>query len=303
MQTEYLRTLQVIGEVGSFSRAASELSVTQSAISQRIKFLEEFYGRQLVDRSGKVLVLTEAGRIVSRWAEQILLMETKLANELKQHEDKGRLAICCTPTFGVAFLPKVVERFTARGADNIDLNFVCHSYDRALKELQENEFDLAVIEHCDELNIPGFELVELPMDELIFISGEALQLEETELEMTTLLSHCLITRKPGCTSRTLLELNLSRQGHQFKDFKRLIVLDDLRLSVETVVGGGGVAFVSRSVVANELKAGLLREHRVPGFDQLRWRSAIVRLERRQDPAISGFMDCLQTMFPRVPCSA
>ena len=297
MQTEYLKTLTVLGQVGSFSRAASELCVTQSAISQRIKFLEEHYGRQLVDRSGKVLLLTDSGRIVVRWAEQILLMEAKLLNELEQHGGKSRLAICCTPTFGVAFLPQVIERFMLRESDNIDLKFMCLSYDRALKELLENEFDLAVIEHCDELDLPGFESVALPRDELVFVSGVDLGLPEGELEIGTLFRQCLIARKLGCTSRRLLELNLAKHGCDIKDFKRLVILDDLRLAVETVAGGGGVAFVSRALVEKELKAGLLREHHVRGFVHLRWRTAIIRSQGMNDTVISGFIDCLQSMFP------
>lgn len=297
MQTEYLKTLRVIGQMGSFSRAATELCVTQSAISQRIKYLEDHYGCQLVDRSGKVLLLTEAGRIVSHRAEQILLIEAKLLNELKQQGDKSRLAICCTPTFGVAYMPQVIEQFMLRATDNIDLKFMFHSFERAVRELQENEFDLAVIEHCEKLEVQGFETVELPRDELVFISAPGLELPDSEVELKALFEQCLIARKPGCTSRMLLELNLAGQGCKVSDFKRSIILDDLRLTLETVIGGGGVAFISRSLAETELKSGLLREHYVPAFEHMRRRTAVIKSERVHDPTIIRFMDCIHRMFP------
>lgn len=298
MQTEYLKTLVVIGQVRSFSKAALDLSITQSAVSQRIKYLEDNYGCQLVDRSGKMLLLTEAGRIVAQRGEQILLIEAQLLNELKQQGKKFRLSICCTPTFGVAFLPQVMEQFMLQEADNVDLRFMFHSLDRTCKELHENAFDLAVIEHCEPFEVPGFQTVELPRDELVFVSAPALNLMDRELELDLLFQQCLIARKPECTSRRLLDLNLSRQGRKIEDFKRVVVLDDLRLTLETVLGGGGVAFLSRSLATKELKSGLLREHCVPGFEQLRRRSVVVKKERAQDPAVLRFMECISAAFPQ-----
>lgn len=297
MQTEYLKTLVVLGEVGSFSKAATDLSITQSAVSQRIKYLEDHYGCQLVDRTGKLLSLTDAGRLVVHRAGQILLLEAQLLNDLKMQGGKSRLSICCTPTFGVAFLPQVLESFMARKADNVDLRFMFHSLDRTVKELQENEFDLAVIEHCEEIEVPGFDTVELPNDQLVFISSPSLKLPDAEVKLEQIFQHCLIARKPDCTSRRLLDLNLSRQGHKVEDFKAVVVVDDLRLALETVLGGGGISFISRSLSTRELNSGQLREHFVPGFEQLRRRTVLVKSERRQDPAVVDFLECINKAFP------
>ena len=300
MQTEYLKTLQITARVGSFSRAANELCVTQSAISQRVKSLEDHYGFQLLDRSGPTPVLTEAGRIVVRRAEQIFKIEAKILAELKQQGGKSRLAICCTPTFGVVFLPKVIEQFMLRQADNIDLKFMFHSIDWAIKALLENEFDLAVIEHCEQLKIPGFCTIELPKDELVFISSPTLNLPESEVDIQCLFKQCLIARKIGCTSRKLLENNLARDGHTIEDFERTIILDDLRLTLETVISGGGIAYISRSLAARQIAAGLLREHRIPDFIPFRLRTAVINNERIQDPAIVEFMNCIVATFQLPP---
>jgi len=300
MRTEYLKTLLVISHVGSFSRAAAELFVTQSAISQRVKSLEEHYNCQLLDRSGPTLVLTEAGMIVARRAEQMLSIEAKLINDMKQQKGKSRLSICCTPTFGVAYLPRVIEQCMLHHADNIDLKFMFHSIDQTIKELLDNEFDLAVVEHCEQLEIPGFHAVELPMDELIFISSPLLNLPEPEIDIQQLLSQCLIARKSGCTSRMLLERNLAQGGNKIKDFSRSIVLDDLRLTLETVVSGGAIAFISRSLAEKQLAAGLLHEHRVPGFTQVRQRTAVINKGRMHDPAVKEFIRCVVDTFALQP---
>ncbi|WP_224956887.1 LysR family transcriptional regulator [Geomonas subterranea] len=297
MQTEYLKTLVVLGQVGSFSKAATDLSITQSAVSQRIKYLEEHYGCQLVDRSGKLLLLTEAGTLVVQRAGQILLLEAQLANDLKHRGEKSRLSICCTPTFGVGFLPHVLEKFMARKADNVDLRFMFHSLDRAVKALQENEFDLAVIEHCEAMDVPGFEIVELPGDQLIFVSAPSLGLPSGVVDLERLFQYCLIARKPDCTSRRLLNMNLSRYDRGIDDFKAVVVVDDLRLALETVHSGGGIAFVSRSIAARELESGELLQHVVAGFEHSRRRSVVVKSERRHDPAVVEFLGCIDAGFP------
>ena len=64
METRYLNTLVASVEAGTFSKAAELLHITQSAVSQRIKFLEEHFGQQLLDRSGQRLALTLSGKIV-----------------------------------------------------------------------------------------------------------------------------------------------------------------------------------------------------------------------------------------------
>ena len=64
METRYLNTLVAVVETGTFSKASESLHITQSAVSQRIKFLEEHFGQQLLDRSGQRLALTAAGQLV-----------------------------------------------------------------------------------------------------------------------------------------------------------------------------------------------------------------------------------------------
>lgn len=65
MELAYLKTLLEMVDTGSFSKAADNLYVTQSAVSRRIKFMEDQYGYPLLDRSGPNLLLTDAGTVVA----------------------------------------------------------------------------------------------------------------------------------------------------------------------------------------------------------------------------------------------
>jgi DNA-binding transcriptional LysR family regulator len=300
METVYLKTLVVAARSGSFSKAAAQLCITQSAVSQRVKFLEDRYGYQLLDRSGPLLVPTEVGRIVLEKADQILLVEKELEERLKQFGGKARLSLCCTPTFGIVYLPQVLNSFILQNADAVDFKFMLYSPEQAIKGLHDNEFDLGVIEHCEDLELTEFQTFELPKDELIFISAPSLNLPDTDVDMESLLRQRLIARKDGCSSRKLLMHNLAALGRSLSDFRNVIIYDDLRFTIDTVVGGGGIAFVSKSLVTKQLNDGTLREHRVSGFCYHRSRTLALNKNRRMERILQNFIECVYIPFALTP---
>ncbi|CAM5354248.1 LysR family transcriptional regulator ArgP [Leifsonia shinshuensis] len=83
--TDQLRTLAAVIDHGTFDRAAAALHITPSAVSQRIKSLEEQSGRILVRRS-KPVQATEAGAVLLRLARQVALLEAEAAAELEGDE-------------------------------------------------------------------------------------------------------------------------------------------------------------------------------------------------------------------------
>ncbi|WP_426624884.1 LysR family transcriptional regulator ArgP [Leifsonia sp. McL0607] len=89
--SDHLRTLAAVVEHGTFDRAASALHLTPSAVSQRIKALEELSGRVLVRRS-KPILATQAGAVLVRLARQVALLEAEAAAELEGDDGAGRIA-------------------------------------------------------------------------------------------------------------------------------------------------------------------------------------------------------------------
>ncbi len=113
MEIDQLTTFVAVATVGGFHRAAETLRVSQPAVSARIKALEDSLGSPLFARSRSGLTLTEAGRILRPFAEQLL----KTASQARQavHELKpasgGPLQIAAALSISVYFLPDVLKRF------------------------------------------------------------------------------------------------------------------------------------------------------------------------------------------------
>ena len=83
VNTRFLETLVVLARVRSFRETAQVLNATQAAISQRIASLEDELGTELVDRSSRRLVLTQAGEKVARHAQRILQLERELVHSTR----------------------------------------------------------------------------------------------------------------------------------------------------------------------------------------------------------------------------
>jgi DNA-binding transcriptional LysR family regulator len=296
MEIRYLKTLLTVLESGSFSRTAGELNISQSAVSQRIRFMEEQYGMSLLDRSGAVIVATEAGSAVVRKARQILTLERDLDDELKSLGTTARLSICCTPTFGIVYLPLVLSRFFLANSDQVKLKSSLNTPLKALKGVAGNEFDVAVIEHCTEVDTSDFATISLPLDELTVISAPSLGLSGRNLSLSELLDQRFIARRDGCISRCLLEENLAKFGKKLDNFRGVVIPDDLYLSIQTTLAGQGVAFVSRSLVREHIEKGALLEHTVEGFTWFRSRTLILNRKRSEDFFVRVFVNCVHDVF-------
>jgi DNA-binding transcriptional LysR family regulator len=296
VETRYLQTLLKVAETGSFSRAAELLHITQSAVSQRIKFLEERFGHQLLDRSGSALVPTEAGRLIMPLAGTILEKEREMEEGMKRLGVHKRLSLCCTPTFGMAYLPAVLNEFMLQNADLADLKFIFQQPEQAVRGVLDNEYDLAIIEHCEGFDFSSFQTHALPCDELVFVSAAELGLPAGSVPLEKLLPFRLYARRDGCSSKQLLLTSLAACGQEISAFRSVLISDDLSFTLQAVASGSGISFVSRSLAAAHLLSGSMLAHQVPGFFHVRSRTILYQRQRADDPLLQKFIGCVGEVF-------
>lgn len=294
METRYLNTLLAVVETGSFSRASALLHITQSAVSQRIKFLEEHFGQQLLDRSGQRLALTLAGQLVAAKAREILAKEKELLSCLASALAQKRLALCCTPTFGVAYLPRVLSRFLRGHSDLNDLKFIFLQPAAALSGLRHEEFDLAVMEHGLDQDFTGFDRFSMPDDEMLVVAAATLPIPNVDgvIQLDDLKNYRLFARRDGCSSKELMRKNLLACGVDFSDFEGIVVSDDLYFTIQSVVDGDGIAYVSKALVESQLACGELVGLRVAGFEHRRGRSVVMLPQRSEDPLLKELLESI-----------
>lgn len=296
VESSYLKTFVEVVKAGTFSRAAENLNLTQPGVSRRIKMLEEQYGCELIDRSARALRPTPAGKLVFEAAQTLLGVEQSLMSGLRVLGGKSKISFSCTASFGIAHLPSVLKDFMLACPDSADLKFVFNSPDQILQGITARSFDLAVMELCEAFNLSEVAAFPLPGDEVIFASAPALDLPSHDTPLEALLDVPFFVRREGCCSRMLLENNLHAVGHDLREFRQVIVHDDLHLIIQAILDGEGISFLSRDVLRDHLAAGRLVAHKIPGFHHSRQRALVLERPVALDEASSHFVTALFNHF-------
>ncbi len=109
-----------IADRGGFQNAADALSVTQTAITQRLRKLEDYLGVALFERTTRSVALTHIGRAFLPQARRLLGELSDALTEIRESGQaaRGDVSIACVPTVGVQFLPSILQAYSARYPDN-----------------------------------------------------------------------------------------------------------------------------------------------------------------------------------------
>lgn len=146
LELRHLRTLQALVETGSLSAAAQFVHVTQSALSQQLKVLEDYFGLPLFERKSQPLRLNPAGECLLRLAnvvlEHVRVAERELAK--LQHGEAGqlRIAVECSTCFD--WLMPAMDAFRDHWPE-VELDLLSGFHQDPLPLLLENRADIAIV--------------------------------------------------------------------------------------------------------------------------------------------------------------
>lgn len=145
MLARHIQYFLAVAQHQSFTRAATALHVSQPALSQQVRQLEESLGAQLFDRSGRTTRLTDAGEVYLRYAQRASqeLQEGKRAIHDVGDLSRGSLRVAVTPTFTTYLVGPLVEAFHGH-YPNITLNVREIAQERMEELLLSDELDVGV---------------------------------------------------------------------------------------------------------------------------------------------------------------
>jgi molybdate transport repressor ModE-like protein len=145
------RRLQVLTEVarqGSFNRAAAELRLTPSAVSQQISALERTVGTPVFRRSTRGVELTDAGRVLTETAAAIAAELLTAEREIARLSTADRLTVATFTSGGQRILPHALTRFT-RSRPEVELTVIESEPEESLALVRSGGADLALVYHFD----------------------------------------------------------------------------------------------------------------------------------------------------------
>lgn len=146
MDIRYLHYFIEVARYGSFTKAANQLFVTQPTISKMIKNLEEEFGVELFDRTGKQVQLTDAGRIILEHAHTIFNSYKNMTHAIDDLRNlkTGQVRIGLPPMIGSRFFPKIIGGFRDH-YPGITLQLVEHGAKKVEEEVGKGLLDIGVV--------------------------------------------------------------------------------------------------------------------------------------------------------------
>ncbi|AMO70421.1 MULTISPECIES: LysR family transcriptional regulator [Zhongshania] len=240
-----LRQLEVFlaaAHTENITRAAEQLSMSQSAASSALKDLEQQFSIQLFDRIGKRLQINELGRALRPQAEALLDQAQALEQGFRRHDQVGELKIGATLTIGNYLAVDIMAEFISRHpAAKVALNVA----NTAAISQQVLNFDLDVGLIEGELHHPDLEVTKWREDELqIFCSPSHPLATKKNLSNADLLSAQWILREPGSGTRQAFDRALHDLLPDLNIRLELQHTEAIKRAVETGLGIGCLSKVS-----------------------------------------------------------
>ncbi|WP_433172473.1 LysR family transcriptional regulator [Actinoallomurus sp. CA-150999] len=248
-----LRALVALAETGSVRAAARRLVVTESAVSAAVTALARDIGVALVERAGRGVVLTPAGRIYTDYARRVLglLEEGRAAARGGEDAGRGRLRLAAVTTAADQVLPALLATFRARWPE-VDLALEVGPSSLVWDRLAAHAADL-VLGGRPPADLPATVLATRPND-LVGVASPgvaaAFALDTTPWVM----------REPGSGTRRTAEAYLSERDVDPPQ----LVLGSNGAVIAGAAAGLGAALVSRDAVRDELADGSLAVVDAPG---------------------------------------
>ncbi|MFT2098631.1 LysR family transcriptional regulator [Marinomonas sp. 2405UD66-6] len=208
-----LITFIKVAETGSFSHAASQLFVTQPAISKRVAALESNLGVQLFDRIGRQVQLTEAGIRLLPKARKMAedLQDIKRSMSLQMQDVSGELRISTSHHVGLRRLPKSLKRFQ-EDFPSAQLEIDFSQSEEAYQDVLKGRAELGIITLSHKEN-PLIESLPIWSDPLTCVVSKDHPLAKIKnLSLMELAQHACVLPNKNTFTRQIAEQVFGKQG-------------------------------------------------------------------------------------------
>lgn len=251
-----LHTFLTVCKYMNYTKAAKELFITQPAVSQHIRYLEEYYNTHLFSYSGKVLTLSPAGHLLF---EKASAMQND-GNILKESLHTINTGVTSyhfgvTTTIGEFVIARPLAKFL-KLHPNINIQMTMANTEELLTGLRSGNYHFALIEGY----FPREEFTSriYSTEEFIPVCASSHVFSSTPSRMRDLLSEPLLLREPGSGTRNILEKALDISNISLSSFSHITEINSMYAIVQLLLEDCGISFLYKTAVLPYLQSGRLR---------------------------------------------
>ena len=291
MQIETLKIFCDILETRSFSKAASLNYISQSAVSQQVRGLEERYDRKLIERGKRTLAATQAGDVLYEGAKEILERFNTMENRLQVLSDSigGTLRVATVYSVGLHELPPYLKAFMRRyPAANVRLEY--SRSNRIYDDVSAGTVDIGIVAY--PVRRSGLEILPFREDTLVVICPPDHELaSKRTVQVTDLARQAFVAFERDVPTRR----NIDRLFRQHATSVEITMeFDNIETIKRAVEVEAGISIVPQISVQSETSLGTLVA--IPFGDESLTRNLgiLVRKGREHTQAMDKFVELLQS---------
>jgi len=294
MQIETLKVFCDLSETESFTKAAQINDITQSAVSQQIRSLENQFRSTLIERSKKKFRLTREGQILYEHSKQIIQTYDMLRAQLQELRDvvSGTLRVATIYSIGLYDLPPYLKRFL-KTHRTVNVHVEYHRANRVYEDVLSNVCDVGLVAFA--VKESRLEVIPLWRDKLVLVCSPRHPLAAREsVPLSALRGERFISFEPDIPTRRAIDKALRVEGVEVQHVMEVDNIETVKRAVEIELG---ISVIPQSTVSQEVRNGTLAQIELAGPDFARPVSAIIKKSKVLSPAMKQFISILKDPKP------
>jgi len=289
----HLHYFYEVARHGSFTRAARELLVSQSALSVQIRALENALGSRLFDRRSGGVVLTDSGQRAFAVAERVFADVDQLIADFRQSDRQlaGAVSVGTVNSIGIYILPEILTAYRAKYPDvRIHIDF--RESERVMDQLIQGKTDLAVVPW--ERSYPDLNALPLTGQKLFIVAPAEHPLAGADtIKPRDLEAHAFVGYHEGMHTRAMIDALFKRMAITVQ---YVVESTNAATIKHMVMAGMGLGFLPEAAVASEIRRGQLVRLDVPPLMMTQDVTLYLRKNRTLPRAAVGFVEFLKEYF-------
>ncbi len=300
MHVRYFETFAAVVDQGSFTKAAQSRHLTQSAVSQQVRELEDWLGQPLFERQGRIMVPTEAAKRFREHVGTILAQLHVAREEARGFEEGsiGHLAIGATNAVGVFLLPGLLKRLRQQGNKlRVSVDFGTVQY--LTQALAWCKLDVVLSDFpVQDRNLGALSQEPLADDEVVLVTraDHPWARAGAPIMPAQLRNVPLLLQPVPSATRALVLRHLNEAGIDASSLWVELELGNTEALKRAAREGLGPTFVSRYSVESELAMGQLAVVQVAGVEIRRKIWCLTALPEQRTPRVQRFREFLFDVF-------
>lgn len=297
MHIETLKVFCDLAESGSFSLAASKNFITQSAVSQQVRSLEERYGRELVERSKGHVRLTQAGEILYQASKEIIQKYKEIEDALQtlSRSVTGTVRVATVYSVGLYELSSPLKRYL-RTFPDVTVHLEYTRANKIYEDVSRGDVDLGIVAYPRKR--PQIMMTPFREDRLALICPPQHPLAQFQrISIKKLHREKFVGFERDVPTRRALDRIFRQHGITVHYVMEVDNIETIKRVVEI---GSGISIVPEPAITQEVKNATLKAVHFADEVLMRPLGIISKRGRRFTPAVEEFIDFLKAKTPRSP---